>query len=125
MKSILFLLFSFITLTGFSQTKVQWAEKDSFHRVMAQTFHPMEEGNYKPIRERISEMVTKAVAWQNSAMPEGLNTKKVKKTLKKLVEESKELEEKIKKNCSDADIKEDLTELHDIFHSIVGLCKHE
>jgi superoxide dismutase len=40
--------------------KDAWLELKNFHMVMAQTFHPMEEGNLAPIRARSGEMVEKA-----------------------------------------------------------------
>lgn len=116
----------FFTTTVTAQTKGVWEEKKEFHIVMSQTFHPMEEGNYKPIRERSSEMLAKAIAWQNAVVPsEYKKNKGIKKTLSKLVEKSEQLDNKIKSNCSDADIKADLTELHNLFHDIVGLCTTE
>lgn len=125
MNKILIVIALFISNFAFSQAPAEWKEKDEFHKVMAQTFHPVEEGNYNPIRERSNEMYQKAVAWQKSTIPAGYNKKKISKTLKKLVKESKELDKKIKAGTTDAEIKKDLTELHDIFHEIVGLCKHE
>ena len=35
-----------------SSSTENWKELKEFHKVMAQTFHPMEEGDYKPIRQR-------------------------------------------------------------------------
>lgn len=114
----------FVTTFVTAQTKVEWKEKNDFHKVMSQTFHPVEEGNYKPIRERSSEMVEKAIAWKNATIPADFkNVKGIKKNLKKLVKESKKLDKKIKNNVTDEEIKDDLTALHDIFHNIVGLCK--
>jgi hypothetical protein len=125
MNKILIVIALFIANFSFSQALAEWKEKDEFHKVMAQTFHPVEDGNYNPIRERSNEMYQKAVAWQKSTIPAGYNKKKISKVLKKLVKESKELDKKIKAGTTDAEIKADLTELHDIFHEIVGLCKHE
>jgi hypothetical protein len=125
MKNILLLLTLFAINLSFAQTKIEWKEKDDFHKVMAQTFHPLEEGNYAPIKERSQEMYDKAVAWQKSSIPVGINKKKTKKILKKLVKETKALNDKIKAGTTDEIIKADLTKLHDIFHEIVGLCKHE
>lgn len=126
MKKIFFAVFALAFQFAIAQTKTEWKEKDQFHTVMSQTFHPMEEGNYKAIRERSGEMLTKALAWQKSTIPADFkNVKDIKKNLAKLVEEAGELDKKIKANCTDADIKQKLTEMHDIFHKIVGLCKSE
>lgn len=107
-----------------SQTKVEWKEKEDFHKVMGQTFHPVEDGNYAPIRERSGEMVEKAIAWQKSTIPaEFANIASIKENLVKLVAGSEALNNKIKANCTDEEIKTDLTALHDVFHEIVGACK--
>lgn len=109
-----------------AQDKVEWKEMVEFHKVMSQTFHPAEEGNYQPIRERSGEMVEKAKSWQNATMPVDFsNIKGIQKNLKQLVKKSSALDKKIKGNCTDEVIKAELTVLHDIFHNIVGLCSDE
>lgn len=106
-----------------SQTKVEWKERDNFHQVMGQTFHPVEEGNFAPIRERSGEMLEKAIAWQDSQIPsEFAGIAGLKENLAKLVAGSEALYTKIKMKCSDEEIKTDLTALHDVFHDIVGAC---
>lgn len=91
---------------------------------MSQTYHPVEENNYKPIRERSSEMVEKALVWKNATIPADFkNVKGIKMNLKKLVKESRKLDKKIENKVTDGEIKADLTALQDIFHNIVGLCK--
>jgi hypothetical protein len=109
-----------------AQNKTEWKEMVEFHKVMSQTFHPAEEGNFLPIRERSGEMFEKAIAWKTSIIPaEYSNIKGIKKNLKQLVKKSSELERKIKANGTDEIILADLTVLHDIFHNIVGLCNDE
>lgn len=101
-----------------------WKEKDQFHAVMSQTFHPVEEGNFKPIRERSDEMLTKALAWQKSSIPKEFKKQKdIKLQLDKLALGAKSLRVKIQQGVKDEVIKADLTALHDVFHEIVGLCK--
>jgi len=112
------------TLLVSAQNKSEWKEKDDFHVVMSQTFHPAEEGNFNPIRERSGEMVEKAILWQKSAIPADFKeVKSIKKNLKKLVKDSKKLDKKINKNATNEAILTDLVALHDVFHSFVGLCK--
>ena len=107
-----------------SQTKVEWKEKDNFHGIMSETFHPAEDGDFGPIRSRIGEMVEKAAAWQKSAIPADFaDVAGIQENLAKLVAGSEALNTKIKANCTDAEILTDLTALHDVFHSVVGLCK--
>jgi hypothetical protein len=107
------------------QTKAKWTEMESFHEVMAKTFHPAEEGKLDPIRQRSQEMVDKAIAWQKSTAPEGYDQDAVKQTLKKLVKGAKEVNKLVQKKAADSEIKEELSELHDVFHQIMEKCEKE
>lgn len=128
MKNIKF-LFTAIALFFISFASAQakdWKEKNEFHKVMSQTFHPAEEGNLAPIKSKIAEMQSKAVAFQKSEIPAELpNKEEIKKNLDELVNGTKVLAKEIKKNASDEVIKTQLTALHDVFHKIVGLCNAE
>jgi hypothetical protein len=106
-----------------AQQKVKWTELDAFHEVMSKTFHPAEEGKLEPIRSRSAEMVEKAIAWKNSTAPEGYDKNAVKENLSKLVKGAKEINKMVKKNASDKELKEELSELHDVFHEIVEKCE--
>jgi uncharacterized coiled-coil DUF342 family protein len=103
--------------------KAKWQELDAFHEVMSKTFHPAEEGKLEPIRSRSAEMVEKAIAWKNSTAPEGYDKTAVLENLKKLVKGAKEIDKMVKKNASDKELKEELSELHDVFHQIVEKCE--
>lgn len=115
----------FVCKSTIAQEKAKWPEKDAFHKVMSETFHPAEEGKLEPIRKRSQEMVDAAIAWKNSTAPAGYEMDKIKKDLKKLVKGARELNKGIQKNASDNDVKEDLTELHDLFHQITEKCSGE
>jgi hypothetical protein len=115
-----------ITAGAFAQTTpkpMDWAELKTFHGVMSETFHPAEEGKLDPIKTRSGEMVEKAVTWQKSTPPSEFNKPEIKDNLKKLVKGSKQLDKMVKKEATDADLTKKLTDLHDVFHDIVGLCK--
>lgn len=115
----------FVSISVSAQVK-DWKEKNDFHKIMSQTFHPAEEGNLVPIKTKISEMKDKAIAFQKSEIPaEVANKEEIKNNLNKLVNGTKILAKKIKSNSSDDIIKKHLTELHDVFHKIVGLCSAE
>jgi hypothetical protein len=128
MKKIVSLLMLAATIFGISSCQAQkakWKEMDAFHEVMAQTFHPAEEGKLGPIKTRSQEMLDKALAWQKSTAPEGYDKKAVEGSLKNLVTGSKELHELIKTNPADNTLKEKLSGLHDIFHEIMEKCEKE
>jgi len=128
MKNILSLtLFSALMLRALpavSQQKAKWKEMEEFHEVMSKTFHPAEEGKLEPIKAGSGEMVNKAVAWKNSTAPAGYDQAAVQKNLGKLVKGAKKVDNLVRKSASDADIKEQLTELHNIFHEIVEKWEH-
>lgn len=102
-----------------------WQALKDFHKVMSQTFHPSEEGNLKPIKERCSEMVAKAELLAKSNIPTEFNSKEVVQATKDLVTDSKKLDKMVKAKKSDKEITEALSSLHDIFHKIIGLCSNE
>lgn len=129
MKKIM-LLFAAVLMFGFAknvqaQTKEKWKELDAFHELMSKTFHPSEEGKLEPIKARSQEMVDKAIAWKNSTAPAGYDQNAVIKNLKKLVKGAKEVNKLVQKNAADAEIKEELAELHDVFHEIAEKCEKE
>ncbi|MBK7561593.1 MAG: hypothetical protein IPI68_08725 [Chitinophagaceae bacterium] len=129
MKKILSLALVLTALTfaqsGQAQQKAKWNEMEAFHDVMSKTFHPAEEGKMEPIKSRSSEMVEKAIAWKNSTAPAGYDKSAVQKNLKQLVKGAKKVNALVQKNASDADLKEQLTELHTVFHEITEKCEHE
>lgn len=101
----------------------KWSELTVFHDVMSQTFHPMEEGELKPIRSRAGEVAEKARQWADSKPPKIYDKPEIKANLAKLADESKALAALVGAKASDTQIKESLTCLHDRFHTIVGLCR--
>ena len=102
-----------------------WQALKDFHKVMSQTFHPSEEGNLNPIKDRSGEMVLKANLLAKSTIPAEFNSKEVVQATKELATESKKLDAMIKAKAGDDKIKVALEKLHDIFHKIIGLCSNE
>lgn len=137
MKQSTKLIMIFALLTGFavkvnaqSEAKApakpsakDWAELKAFHSVMAATFHPSEEGDLKPIKERSGEMAEKAKLLSASKVPADFNKPEMKKAIQELVEGTAKLDGMIKNKATDKEITEFLSGLHDTFHKIVGLCK--
>ena len=102
-----------------------WPEIKIFHKVMSQTFHPSEEGNLQPIKERSAEMVEKANALKMAKIPAQFNKKEIVVAVNKLAKDSKELDKLVKSKASDDKITKALNGLHDTFHMILGLCTHD
>lgn len=115
------------TLPAQSQHKEfeTWKELKDFHAVISKTFHPAEEGNFKPIRERSTELNDKAEKLSASKIPADLNRPEVVVAVKELNTKTKELDVLIKAKGSDEKVNTLLTSVHDSFHKIVGLCSHD
>ena len=71
--------------------KDEWAELKSFHTVISQTFHPAEEGDFKPIRERSGELMEAANELNNSKAPEEFNKEEIKNATEALATKTKDL----------------------------------
>jgi len=102
-----------------------WSELKSFHTVMSQTFHPSEEGDLNPIKNRSAEMVEKANLLAKSKIPAEFNKKEVVIALAKLSKDSQKLHKLIQNNGKDVAIKKSLHDLHSTFHLIVEKCSPE
>lgn len=100
-----------------------WPAIKDFHKVMSQTFHPSEEGDLAPIRARSGEMFAKATALTTAPIPAEFDRPEIKKSIADLVKGSRKLDKQVRKDASDADLTASLNALHDVFHTIVGLCR--
>jgi hypothetical protein len=100
----------------------KWPAIKEFHEVMSQTFHPAEEGNMAPIKARSEEMMNKAAMLLKSDIPTEFRTNAILASAERLQLKSKALHKLVKSNGTDAAIVKSITDLHDTFHEIVGLC---
>lgn len=100
----------------------KWPAIKEFHEVMSQTFHPAEEGNLAPIKARSEEMMNKAAMLLKSDIPAEFRTNAILASAERLQLKSKALHKLVTLNGSDAAILKSITDLHDTFHEIVGLC---
>jgi hypothetical protein len=122
--AIFALLFVANTITAQS-TFNKWPALKEFHEVMSQTFHPAEEGNFAPIKTRSEEMMSKAAMLLKSDIPEEFRTNSILASSERLQLKSKALHKLVISNGSDAAILKSITDLHDTFHEIVGLCSEQ
>lgn len=124
MKQLIFTLLLAGTAAIAQAQQPAWKELDDYHSVMAQTFHPSEEGNLQPIKKRSGELAAKAKALKKSAIPAAYQKEGVKKSLDLLAKESKALDKMVRKKKPDADITKSLAALHDRFHEVMEKCHH-
>ena len=94
-----------------------------FHEVMSGTFHPAEEKNFAPLREKSGQLVERAKAWQKSPVPAGYKPEVTAEVLKRLVKQCKQVNKMVKKGKSDAELFAGINTAHDIFHEIMEKCR--
>lgn len=127
-KKIQMLLLSLlITVTAtFAQAKpAVWTEMKVFHSLMSSSFHPSEEGNLAPLKQKADSMFIAAKQWQASPVPETYKPKETKKALKQLVKECKSIKNAVTANATDEELKKKVAAAHDVFHTIVKECKKD
>ena len=120
-----FLVIAFITIANSvsaQSTFEKWPALKAFHELMSETFHPAEEGNLAPIKERSEEMMMKAAILLKSVIPEEFRTNSILASAERLQLKSKALHKLVTSNGPDTEILKSITDLHDTFHEIVGLC---
>ena len=100
----------------------KWPAIKEFHEGMSQTFHPAEEGNLAPIKARSEEMMNKAAMLLKSDIPTEFRTDAILASAERLQLKSKALHKLVLSNGTEAAIVKSITDLHDTFHEIVGLC---
>src|SRR5882724_8872440 len=102
------------------EEKAEWKELDSFHKIMADAFHPLKDsGNLAPIKKLAAQLAEGAERLASSSLPENLNNEEMKSNLEKLKADSKALADEISNGATDDAIKQRLAALHDQFHKIM------
>ena len=122
-KLVLVITLIFIANTVSAQSTFEkWPAIKEFHEVMSETFHPAEEGNLAPIKARSEEMMNKAAQLLKTEIPAEFRTNAIIASAERLQLKSKALNKLVKSNAADLAIVKSITDLHDTFHEIVGLC---
>ncbi|CAM4038639.1 hypothetical protein [Flavobacterium weaverense] len=126
LKLLLAFLLVFVANTVSAQSTFdKWPAIKEFHEIMSETFHPAEEGDLAPIKARSEEMMNKAAQLLKSEVPVEFKTDAILVSAEHLQMKSKALNKIIKSNGSDADVVKSITDLHNTFHEIVGLCSEQ
>jgi hypothetical protein len=127
MKQISFAILSFIAFTFVSKkTDAQdkftdWPALVEFHETLAATFHPAEEGQFDPVKQRSGELLDKADKVLKSVVPAKYDTPKIKAALKELYDHCDDLYSLVKKRGKDEKLKKLITNVHDSYHKLVEL----
>lgn len=102
-----------------------WPALDAYHKVMAATFHPSENGDLKPLMQLADDLAAKASILKKSAIPLEYQKTRMSSTLDLLEKESIALAQMVKKKKSVDQLKKSIAALHDRFHEIVEKCSSQ
>lgn len=100
-----------------------WKELQTFHTVMAKTFHPAEEGNLQPLKDNAADLLAKAKEWKAAPVPVGFKKEETAKVLTELVAKCEEIQKAVKAKADDKKLTVLITEAHDVFHQIAEKCR--
>ena len=127
MKSLFYslvIISALLPFAGMAQNSTApWPELKAFHSFMAASFHPTEDGNFKPLRKNADSLLITAKLWQASAIPADYKLDLTRTTLKKLVKQCTEINEAVKANEANDKLKTMITNAHNTFHIIVEKCR--
>jgi len=122
-RTLVFFLAMIPAMSIAQQKGKTWAEQENFHTFMSSTFHPAEDGNFQPLREKANDMLAAAQKWASSDIPGDYDTDKTKAELHTLVKLVNGLADAVHANADDTKLLPLITSAHDSFHRIVGECK--
>jgi len=93
--------------------------------VMSRVYHPTEENNFEPLRNFAQTLADKSMELSTKEVPREIKTEALMKTVSRLQIKTQEVNKLVKSNASDEHLKKAITEAHDIYHEIVGMCTTE
>jgi superoxide dismutase len=102
--------------------KDNWMAIKDFHKIMAQTYHPAEDGNFVPLNTRSGELLAKAILLSNSKPPVSKDKPAVHKALTNLAEQCEKIYDLVNKNAKNEVLLKEMTKAHDLFHQVEELC---
>jgi hypothetical protein len=96
----------------------EWEELDSFHMIMAESFHPfIDSGNLVPAKANAAAMEDLASKWTDAPLPDKVNNDHVKQLLTKLKHSATNFSTMLT-DAPDEVLGDSLTSLHNLFHDI-------
>ncbi|HEX5172144.1 MAG TPA: hypothetical protein VFW11_23370 [Cyclobacteriaceae bacterium] len=97
----------------------EWADMDSFHMIMAESFHPFSDsGNLQPAKEHAAAMEELAAHWASASLPDKVNNDDMKSRLNELKISTANFNTLVA-DSDDKVLGDSLTKIHDLFHHIM------
>ncbi len=98
------------------------AARESYHSLMSASFHSAEEDNLEPLKQNYKQMGTAAKDWAKMPVPEEYQRDNIPEALKKLEKESVAIAAVVEQG-TEAEMKDAIYALHDVFHKVQELCE--
>lgn len=99
-----------------------WPQIKVYYETLSKTTQAAEKGNLEPIKSNSENLLEKAEALSIEGMPAEYRNPKTIDNLLSLKKQTTVVDQLVKKDADDNQIKSALTKLHDIFYSIVEFC---
>jgi len=108
-----------------AQALDKWPTMKEYHALMSRTFHPAESGDFKPLRDNAQALADKSMELTKNDIPADIKTEALMAKVKTLQIQSNAVAKYVKANASDEELKKLISQAHDTFHEIVGMCGGE
>jgi hypothetical protein len=118
---IVMVLFMAINSVNAQSITDKWKQLGDFHELLSKTFHPTEEGDFRPIKQSSQELLTKSEALDVATMPQDLRNPSIEPVILVLKKQTKLVNELVKSKVPDPEIMRAFQNLHDIYYRIVYL----
>jgi len=125
MKRFLLIIALFTCTAVANAQTTEWPALKTFHGVISQTYHPSEEGNLAPAKQRAKEIYEDAKQLASSTVPAAYQSPKLKEALANLEKEAAKFNDMVTKMRPDPEIKKQLSVVHEAFHEVAGLCTEQ
>ena len=124
-KLAILLLLLLLTFPVNADNEEMWLQlKDDFHMLIAETFHPAEEGDLAPLKEKSKELYTSAKKWHLAKVPPKFTDDRLNELLKEMHEESKNIHDNLQ-SLNDEELMKKIYHLHDLFHEAAEIVYHK
>jgi hypothetical protein len=100
-----------------------WKELDTFHTLMAATWHPVSASNdFTVIRQKADSLTATSKRWAESKVPAPCDKKEIRDAIAAVVKGSEAVATLVAKKAPDAEVKTALHDLHEKFEVVEHGC---
>lgn len=99
-----------------------WKEMDAFHKLLGAAYHPVEKGDFKPLRASANDLSAAARAWAATTPPAACNTEAVRSDVATISTDALAIANQVLANAADAELRSAITTLHERFEKVEKAC---